>query len=381
MSGIFPGWIIRCGPALALAAVSGCAGYRPRRLPTAPDLAASPPLTVPAGQLRLPGLKPHRFDPSEGWDETAVMTLAVLDNPDLRAARSRAGVADAQLLEAGLLPDPVVTAGLSKSALRTGYAVGLAEASQAVSPRGARRAAARAQRRQVNLDILWQEWQTAERARELFIQSRSDQRLLGILAPLGAFLARVCQQEQAALERGDLAAGAASVELKTLAGVEANLRQVRLDANLTGHALDLLLGLRPDVRLHLTGPDPSRPMARAELHAAEAALPRRRADLLALQAGYQSQQERLREAVLAQFPSVSAGVQQARSAEEGIRTVGFTVAVSLPLFNRNRGRIAIEKATRDVLYRTYQARLDQAVSDADQLWGAARIMARQLRDI
>jgi hypothetical protein len=56
---------------------------------------------VPASDLEVPGLKPESFDPAKGLTETNVVTLAVVDNPRMRAVRQQAGVAQAQLLEAG----------------------------------------------------------------------------------------------------------------------------------------------------------------------------------------------------------------------------------------------------------------------------------------
>ncbi|HUV96515.1 MAG TPA: hypothetical protein VMV98_03515, partial [Acidobacteriaceae bacterium] len=81
-------------------AINGCATYKPRPLPTAPDLTNTVDLTIPSTQLDVPGLEPHTISP-EGLDLTALMTLAVLNNPDLKAARLQANVARAQLLEAG----------------------------------------------------------------------------------------------------------------------------------------------------------------------------------------------------------------------------------------------------------------------------------------
>ncbi|HZT23545.1 MAG TPA: TolC family protein [Verrucomicrobiae bacterium] len=361
--------------------VSGCATYHPQPLPTAPDLMRSPALTVPVSKLDLPGLKPHPLDPAKGLDETAVVTLAVLHNPDLKAARLQAGVAEAQLLEAGLLPDPVVSGGLSQSTLRTGYAVGLSEDLQALITRGAAKAAAQAQVRRVNLEILWQEWQVADRARELFIQTRADDELREVLAVSRDLLNERCQRDKTALQYGDVTAVTVSADLAALAEAQATLRQLQLQANQTRHELDQLLGLKPDTPIRLTGGSQIQPLSSAEFQAAVAALPRRRADLLALQAGYQSQEEKLREVILAQFPAISAGVEQAKSAEEGIHTVGLTVNVTLPLFNRNRGQIALQQATRALLWQTYQARLDQAVNQADQLWQAVRLMARQQADL
>jgi len=338
-------------------------------------------LTVPVSKLDLPGLKPHPFNPANGFDETTVITLAVLNNPDLKAARLQAGVAEAQLLEAGLLPDPVVNGGLSQSSVRTGYSIGLSEDLQALILRDAAKAAARAHERDVNLQILWQEWQVAEKARELFIQTEADARLRRILTANRDLLAERYRQDQAAFERHDATAAAVTADSAALNDADAQLRRLETQINDTSHALNQLLGLQPETKLRFTGSAEFRALSRREFQSAVAALPRRRADLQALQAGYQSQEETLREAVLAQFPAMSAGVQQGKSAEEGVHTIGFTVNVTLPIFNRNRGQIAIQRATHAVLFQTYQARLDQAVSEADQLWQAAQIMARQLQDL
>ncbi|MGH9434415.1 MAG: TolC family protein, partial [Terriglobia bacterium] len=112
-----------------------------------------------------------------------------------------------------------------------------------------------------------------------------------------------------------------------------------------------------------------------------AALPHRRADLLALRAGYESQEQSVRQAVLAQFPALTIGVVQSRDPVEGINDFGPDITLTLPLFNRNRGQIAIQRATRAVLRQTYEARLDQAVGNADQVWKSTRILQAQLRDL
>jgi outer membrane protein TolC len=53
----------------------------------------------------------------------------------------------------------------------------------------------------------------------------------------------------------------------------------------------------------------------------------------------------------------------------------------LPLFNRNRGQIAIQRATRDMLRQQFQAQLDAAASQADEIWKATEIMNAQLKDL
>ncbi len=360
--------------------LSGCTTYHPKPLPTAPDLTAAPELTVPARQFWLPGLPPHPIS-AEGLDETTVLMIAVFNNPDLKAARLQSGVASAQLLQAGLLPDPQLSAGFATSALNYGGGLGLSEDIQALITRGAAKAAAAASGKQVSLNILWQEWQIAESAREFFIQARADDELLAVLTASDHLLSDRYHRDQAAMQRGDQTSTTVSVDLTALSDAEASLRLLQTDINLTRHQLNELLGLQPDVQLHLIGPIAQAVITPAQFQEALAALPRHRADLLALQAGYQSQEATVRRSILAQFPSMSAGVLLERDPVEGVNAFGPQVTLTLPVFNRNRGQIAIQRATRDGLRQTYQAQLDTATSQADQVWNATLILSAQLHDL
>lgn len=358
----------------------GCTSYHPHPLPTAPDLAQAPSLTVPLAQLDVPGLTAHAI-PSGGLDEITVMTLTVLNNPGLKTARLQAGVAGAQLLQAGLLPDPQFSADFATSALDYGGALGLSQDIQAIFTRGAAKAAAKASAKQVNLTILWQEVQVAERARELFIQARADSELQRVLGSKQKLLRDNYDRDHAAMERGDVTAGTVSADLILMTDADTALRQLQTDTSLVHHELNALLGIQPGVQLHFVGTARMKPLSKAEFDQAIAALPHRRADLLALQAGYKSQEETLRRAILAQFPSLSAGVNLERDPVEGVNSFGPEVSLTLPVFNRNRGQIAVQRATREVLRQQYQAQLDAAVSQADRVWKASQITASQLRDL
>ncbi|WP_449424040.1 hypothetical protein [Rhodanobacter lindaniclasticus] len=56
-------------------------------------------------------------------------------------------------------------------------------------------------------------------------------------------------------------------------------------------------------------------------------LPWRRPDLLALQAGYQSQQAKLRRAILAQFPALTIGFNTARDTS-AVYTHGLSIGIT-----------------------------------------------------
>jgi outer membrane protein, heavy metal efflux system len=88
----------------------------------------------------------------------------------------------------------------------------------------------------------------------------------------------------------------------------------------------------------------------------------RRLDLVGLRQGYQSQEETVRAAVLAQFPKVVLGFSHA-SDTTNVHTTGFGITIDLPLFDRNQGNIAAERATRQKLFDEYVARVFEAHSD------------------
>jgi outer membrane protein TolC len=143
------------------------------------------------------------------------------------------------------------------------------------------------------------------------------------------------------------------------------------------HDLNALLGIAPDIDLPLSGQAQVAPVDTATLTAALAALPQRRPDLIALQAGYEAQEQKYRAAILNQFPSLSVGFTRQRDTSE-IYTSGFAINLSLPVFNRNRGNIAIEQATRQRLADEYQSRLNSARADIAHLQADGALAARQL---
>ena len=130
------------------------------------------------------------------------------------------------------------------------------------------------------------------------------------------------------------------------------------------------LGLPPDAAVR---PEPSVALpSRVRLPSEQqlvAAMEDRRLDLQALKRGYGSQEETLRAAVLAQFPKINLGFNRA-SDTSNVHTTGLGVSIDLPIFDRNQGGIATERATRQKLYdeylnRVFEARAQIAMSLTD----------------
>ncbi len=137
------------------------------------------------------------------------------------------------------------------------------------------------------------------------------------------------------------------------------------------HQLNALLGREPDAPLPLARraavaePD----LTRIDERAAE--ISRRRPDLIALRLGYRAQEARTRLAVLMRFPVFDLGVAGG-SDNSNVRNLGPQISTTLPIFDGNRGDVAVQRATRTQLRAEYQARLDGA-------YGQLRAAVSELR--
>ena len=111
------------------------------------------------------------FDLRNGLSPDEAAILAVIVNPKLRALRDRKGIAQAQLLQAGILPNPqfsysldIPMAGATAGTVKA-YGLGLNYDIVSLLTRNAKVGAARNQAAAVDLDVAWQEWQAAQGAR------------------------------------------------------------------------------------------------------------------------------------------------------------------------------------------------------------------------
>jgi cobalt-zinc-cadmium efflux system outer membrane protein len=361
---------------------NACATYQPQPLPSGPDLENRVPrFKVDVRQLPLPMLRSHPFNPEDGLDMTEAAVLAVINNPDLKARRRMAGIAGAQLFNARLLPDPQVSLSgahptSGPSPLSNAYGIGLNYDLITLVTRGAGIDAAQAAARQVDLDILWREWLMVQQARTLFVQSALQARKLALLREAQTLYANRYARSYQALEAGNLTLDVTGTDLTALLDANTKLSKMAQSVNQTRHDFNLLLGLQPDVILDLAPLPAPQPLQRTSLQETLAELPRRRPDLLALQAGYLSQEEKVRRAILSQFPSLNIGLNRGRDTGD-VTSTGIGIIFNLPVLNANRGEIAIQRATREQLAQAYQARLDQALTQIDLLQTQYDLISRE----
>jgi outer membrane protein TolC len=373
--------------ALALAlTLTGCASYQSSPLPQTSSLAKSAlRLGVDASAMPTASMSEHRFDPSDGFDMTEVAMLAVANNPELRGLRAEAGVTRAQAFSAGLLSDPQLSLGRdqvlgSPAGATVAWNAGLTFDVGALLARSSTRAAATGESRKSELNLLWMEWQTVAKARLLFVKLASLDATLDLLDRQRSSLQLRYERTRTAVDRGLITNDSATPQLTALQDVERQRNDSERQRNQSRHDLNELLGVDPAVRLTLTGA-PEVPAIDAEqVRRALADAPAHRPDLLALQAGYDAQDDRYRGALRAQFPAITLGPTRARDTSD-VNTLGLSIGISLPLFNRNRGNIAIEQATRDKLRLDYQQRLDSTAIDAHRLLSEQTLLAAQRAQI
>lgn len=367
-----------CLPILLLCA---CQTYTAEPLPQTPDVLAAPDRTAlgqVASTIQRPHLRPVTIDLGAPLDGNAVATLAVLANPDLKALRAQAGVNDAQVFAAKLLPDPTINLGASKVLSGPDTLMDLVGALgldlNAIRTRSAQLAQARAAAEQVRLDLAWSEWQTAGAARVQAVRILALTHTLALTQATRDDARSLYQRTERAAGRGDVAGDQIQTARTAAADAEDKARTAENDLATARFELTRLLGLPPQTELRLAPPaETDTPLSLDRLVATARS---NRTDIKALEAGYQSQEAAVRKAILDQFPTLNLTVTGNRDTG-GNTIVGPSLDFTLPLWNRNRGGIAIEKATRSALRAEYDARLFQTRADIAAAIGGIEIARRQ----
>jgi outer membrane protein TolC len=369
--------------------LTGCASYHAKPLPSAEP--TFPPNTAQLQrqikQLQHPLLKPLSFDLRDGLSPDEAAVLAVVHNPELRAARSHRGIAEAQLLQAGILPNPRLaynaaapSGGLDKDKV-TGFGLNLDWEITALLSRSAKIAAASADQQAIELRVAWQEWQVAQAAKTAVYQVWTYQQQVALLLAAQQRLADNSNRLAQAAALG-LVTEIEQVTARTAQDTIAlRLQQLAEQQQRQQQRLNRALGFAPHTVVPLATPlSLSNPPALPTESQLNQNVVQRRLDLRALQQAYQSQEQQLHSAVLQQFPKISLGFTQSKNNSD-YYTLGAGVSVSLPVFDQNQGAIAVASATREQLLSEYQNRLFQTKADIAELCSTLRALTQQIETV
>jgi len=341
-------------------------------------------LRIPASRIDSTAPDPVVVNARVGVGPDEAAAIALYSNPALRAIRDRRGLAAAQLIQAGILPNPVVSyerdyvTGGNTLGTRTGYTFNAGWEFSALIPFLPKQTAARKNYRSVDLDVAWQEWQVAVNSRTAVYRvlalngqvARAREATDGLQQSTDAMRKAVDAHEKTVL---DLAAveSASQDSRGTMLALDQEFEKQRL-------GLNKILGVEPEtkviLRAGLTLPTRLAPPAEHELFDN---LESHRLDLLGLRQGLESQDATVRAAILAQFPKMSVAIVPATDTGN-VHTTGFNVTVDVPIFDRNQGVIATERATRQRLLDEYNQRVFEARSDIATATADIRSLDRQI---
>jgi outer membrane protein TolC len=370
---------------MAASLLAGCASYAPRPLTAPSDVLAAPDpaiLSVDAAKIDRRYLTPQPIDLSAPLTPNALAVIAVLENPDLKALRTKSGVTDAQAFSARLLPDPSFQGSFDKLLTGpdefNGFGGQIGFDLNALRTARVTRESGEAAKRQVRLDLAWAEWQTAGQARLQGVRVLALEAQLTVARTSAASAQKLFDASQRAAGRGDIAAGDLDTRRQALLDAATKARTAESDLATARADLNKQLGLPPEMVLRLAAPDASPEPPSAAVLTTQAM--ERRLDLQALRAGYGVAEADLHKAVLDQFPNLSLTMAYARDTANN-RTLGPQIGFNLPLWNRNRGGIAIARATREQLRAEYDARLFQTRAEIDAAVAGLTVLRRQRAEL
>ncbi len=343
--------------------LAGCAVYHPLLLEKNSPVPRISKLEIMAKKINHPILKPVRIDLRDGISPDEAALLAVAGNPELRAVRDQMGIVKAQLIQAGLIPNPSFSYGFEKpiggrkeEAVK-GFEFGINFGLSSLISRGAKIDEAKSRLKSVEISIAWKEWQVAEAAKLHALRLFWIGKMLPLVMEEGSLLRRNLKLIVKALKIGGKNCKDMEIARRECQRVKLALINLKNENERERLALNRTIGIPPGKMLSLQEEVNfsrwgSLPRSAQVLRGIE----NRRLDLLALRIGYKSQEARLRAAVLSQFPGLS--IKFARAMDvENVLTSNFGVSIEMPFFNRKRGKIELEKATRKKLYDEYNFRV------------------------
>lgn len=350
------------GGLLLLAGVPACVSYAPA--PLDPPMELRHLLDRPATTFEPTPVGPWSTQwfpvaaevvPGDGLTLGEANALALFYSPAVRAARAEAGLAGAQVLQAGLLANPELFLGprISTSDSELIFPAGISWTLLQWGARGAARDIAEARRAELVLRAIEVEIATLGQVRESyarFLRLQKAEEVLVAVATAG-------QRLVAWVEGLQRAGGVDAVRL-FLARAERDeatieLEEVRRAAKTERRALFLLLGLLPnaDVLPVLDATSSALP----ELPPASAQALLQQPSLKASEATYAAADATLRREIARQYPTLRLGPEF--ESDRGESSLGIGLGISLPLFDRNQGGIAAAELARTAARDHYRAAL------------------------
>lgn len=352
----------------------GCATYHPKPLnKKTVSESLKPPdwneVRIKAKNIHHPYLRPVQFNYEDGLNPDEAAILAVISNKELNSERDKLGLAQAQLFNAGLFPDPQFgytmdfPVGGSTNGTVNAFGLLLNWDLNSLITRRSRIEEAKSNETSVQLDVAWKEWQVAMETELRIYKIYFLDKQLGIIKKEEMDLKENVSAIGKAVNSGDMT----MIDLSASESALKSIQKDRLDIekSISEERLNIneLIGFPPDYNLKIQKEvKPLSLQNKPTYDDLADNLASRRLDIIALRMGYRSQEARVRTAILNTFPKINIGFAQQRDTGN-VNTSGFGITIDLPIFNHNKGNVAIERATRQQLYDEYINRIQKARSN------------------
>ena len=323
------------------------------------ELDATAATQVPPATVARVSTDARTFDPQDGLDAREASALALHLQPRLRAARSEIGVARAQLVEAGLLPDPTIgwEAGnviadfiTDRKSTANSYIAGFVISWDVPRPGeiGSLEQEASARIDEARASLLATEWELVRDVHLACVRLAAAEAALRLNADQAAVADRTLTYFAEARRLGEATALQARLAATARARLVADKARLEIEVTEARQALLGLLGLPPTAPFTLQDGDlllAPRPPPDPVTDQVQEAL-RRRPDLLVLGTQHAQAEARLRLEEARRFPQLS---------------IGSGIGISIPIFSRFNGP-AVETAlrAREAARRRFEAAVFEA---------------------
>lgn len=347
---------------LLLVALSGAGCATLGDAPAIENLDAAIRARTAGSGLRIEGEAPFPpdVDPADGLTQEEAVAVALWNSPSFHATLADLGMARADLVEAGLLRNPIFSLLFPVGPKQLEFT--LQFPIEALLQRPARVAAARLNVQAVGERLVWDALSLVAQVRTAHADAITADRRLTLAAENAVLVRRLADITDARLRAGDISELEARAPRSDAARVEVIRQAAEHDRELARLTLTALLGLDRDPypvlpRLSAAYDAPPCVVDDVRLKDALASRPDVRAAELAIEAATaRARWERSRLLTLM-------GVLDANgSGSEGFE-IGPGVAIDAPIFNRNQG--AIGRATVEIVRasRLYAAARAQVMAD------------------
>ena len=326
----------------------------------------------------------HNIDLSAPLTAKDLASIAVLSNPELKVLRASENLANAQVFAAGLFPDPSFSLGVDNpingSGLVNAISASIGLDVGALLTRSSTLSASEAHLQSVRFDIAWAEWLTAENSKLLPSQISYLRKIHHLSETALALSHDELMRTETAVLRGDLPRSAIQLPLLVNTDARSQSRNTESLLLVATQELHRLMGLPPSVGLTLASPTPT--TEQLELPVTDALFKLatiHRADLAGMRMERKSAAENTNTARMKQYPLPVIALNAARDTGN-LKTLGPSVSITLPLWNRGRGDLAIAQATEEQADAAYSARLLNIYADLDAAYSALLLVNKQARD-